>query len=644
MAQSERFTARLTLTLLVSLCFLLMCYRVDDRDIWLHLRTGRLIVETGSVPRTDPYSYTAEGTRWVYPSWLTAVLMHGAYQVGGVPAVQVFTGLINTAALVAMLALLRRRGVGSLAMIVSGLLLARVLMVRSAPRPYVFTHLLMVAFCALLSDFHRRGRQPYVLLPLMTLWANLHAGFVAGLLLLLPHGVAAVVAAWRRPRAMPWRFAIVCGGVGLAALVNPYGWQVILHPLRVTGIGPTLKAVSEWQGLGFQPPTWPFWQLMTATALGSALTLLKPRRLALADVLPALIFFCLTLTAVRHLAICAIVATPLLADRLDLLLDGKWLAATRRRVSVLLCATGCICFLAFNAISAGHGRLGLPPGCHPVAGVEFALKHGVRGRMFNEFGKGAYILWRAWPKYRVFIDGRLSVYGRKVNEDWRAITWMYPGWQQLLDEYGIDFILGDNRLHPAYYSLPDWRLIYWDDVSRILVKPTPDRQQLIERYECALTCPDTFDARRLKRHGSLPQAIAQLEQKVEADPDCLAAHLSLGQCYLLEHRFAEAERPLLQAHALDPNNPTVCQSLGACLHEMGQLEQALPYLHRVRRFNPRSIEPLLALGECDFAMNDRSRAYSVFEAALGIAPQSGDAKRGVLKTTEIPHPLVPLRE
>ena len=448
---------------------------------------------------------------------------------------------------------------------------------------------------------------------------------------MLPHGLAA----WHRQRSVPWRLALLCVVVGLTALANPYGWQAILHPLRVTGIGPTLAAVSEWQGLGFQRPTWPFWQLIAATVLASSLTALRPRRISMADALSALTFFCLTLTAVRHLAICAIVVTPLLADRLDLLLDGRWFAATRRRAVALLCATVYICFIAFSAVSAGCGRLGLPQGCHPVAGVEFALKHGIQGRMFNEFGKGAYILWRAWPTYRVFIDGRLSVYGQKINEDWRIMTWMGPGWQQLLDEYRIDFILGDNRLHPAYYSLPDWRLVYWDDVSRIFVKPTPERQQLIERYECSLTCPNTFSASRLKRHGLLGQAIAQLEQKVEATPDCVAAHLMLGQCHLLKQRFVEAEQPLRRAYDLDPARPMVCQDLGTCLHSLGRFEEALPYLHRARRSRPRSIEPLLALGECYVKLHLLHRAEDLYRRVLAVSPGNEAARVGLLKIDEI---------
>ena len=602
---SERFAARLAIALVVGLCFLLMCYPLDDRDIWLHLRTGRLILGTRSIPRVDPYSYTAAGVRWVYPSWLTAVLMHWVYRMGRVPAVQVLCGLVNTAALVAMLLLLRRRGVGPLALGVAGLLLTRVLMMRCGPRPYVFTHLLMAVFVWALGGYHARGRQPYVLIPLMALWSNLHAGFVAGLLLLAPHGLAALHASWRGRRRAPWRFFGVCGAVGLAALLNPYGYEAILHPLRVTGIGPVLRSISEWQGLGFEPATWPFWQFVAATGFCAVLMLLRGRRPAGADVWPALVFFCLTLTAVRHVALCAIVATPLLADALDRLLRVRYLDVPRRRVSAALWLAVAAAWLIFNAIAVGRGRLGLEARCHPVEGVEFALTEGIQGRMLNEFGKGAYILWRAYPKYRVFIDGRLSVYGSEINQDWQAITWMRPNWERLLEKYRIDFILGDNRLHPAYYHLPDWRLVYWDDVSRILVKPTPGRARLIERYECALTCPDTFSALRLDRHGDLDKAMVQLEAKVRDDPGCLAARKQLASCYTIEGRYADAARQLQAAFDEEPNDAGVCRDLGLCLYQSGREREALPYLRRANWLMPRCGETEAALRDCLAALGRR---------------------------------------
>src|SRR6266481_2314700 len=45
-----------------------------DPDYWLHQTTGRLIDQTHSVPRTDPYSSTAYGQPWIAHEWLTELV------------------------------------------------------------------------------------------------------------------------------------------------------------------------------------------------------------------------------------------------------------------------------------------------------------------------------------------------------------------------------------------------------------------------------------------------------------------------------------------------------------------------------------------------------------------------------------------
>ena len=43
--------------------------RIRSFDYWWHLASGAFIVRTGAVPRTDPFSYTAAGDRWVDVQW-----------------------------------------------------------------------------------------------------------------------------------------------------------------------------------------------------------------------------------------------------------------------------------------------------------------------------------------------------------------------------------------------------------------------------------------------------------------------------------------------------------------------------------------------------------------------------------------------
>src|SRR5881409_2787198 len=47
--------------------------RLYDNSFFWHLRTGKLILAHG-LPHSDPYSFSAHGTKWVVQSWLAEVL------------------------------------------------------------------------------------------------------------------------------------------------------------------------------------------------------------------------------------------------------------------------------------------------------------------------------------------------------------------------------------------------------------------------------------------------------------------------------------------------------------------------------------------------------------------------------------------
>src|SRR4051812_22962248 len=65
----------LALTLLLGMVFLAYFWTPTDFDLWWHLRTGQLILESG-VPHSDIFSFSAGGATWIAHSWLTEVLMY----------------------------------------------------------------------------------------------------------------------------------------------------------------------------------------------------------------------------------------------------------------------------------------------------------------------------------------------------------------------------------------------------------------------------------------------------------------------------------------------------------------------------------------------------------------------------------------
>ena len=89
---------RLTFGLILLFGLLAMTARnAVDPDLWWHLRTGELIVETGHVPHVDPFSLTRAGHAWISHEWLSDVIFYELYKHAGAAALIVFSAITTTA-------------------------------------------------------------------------------------------------------------------------------------------------------------------------------------------------------------------------------------------------------------------------------------------------------------------------------------------------------------------------------------------------------------------------------------------------------------------------------------------------------------------------------------------------------------------
>src|ERR1043165_8123307 len=70
-----------------------------DPDLWWHLKVGEQIIDTRSIPHTDDFSFTNQGSEWVAHEWLSEVIIAGIYRLSG------FVGLVTIFCLVIVIAL-----------------------------------------------------------------------------------------------------------------------------------------------------------------------------------------------------------------------------------------------------------------------------------------------------------------------------------------------------------------------------------------------------------------------------------------------------------------------------------------------------------------------------------------------------------
>jgi hypothetical protein len=71
-----------------------------DPDYGWHLQTGKIIVQSASIPRHDSFTFTSGDHVWVTHEWLSEVIMYAVQSLGGYAA----NALLFTAAAVGTLA------------------------------------------------------------------------------------------------------------------------------------------------------------------------------------------------------------------------------------------------------------------------------------------------------------------------------------------------------------------------------------------------------------------------------------------------------------------------------------------------------------------------------------------------------------
>jgi tetratricopeptide (TPR) repeat protein len=239
--EADSGTARLIdgtlLLLFLALTFLLGVFPLKDTDFWWHLRTGDWIRAQGTVPRTDLYLFTREGTPWIDLHWLFQVGISWIFERGGIPWLNLAKCGITVAA-VFLLVTTRRRDWPLWVILLAWIPALLVLGGRMYVRPETLSLLYLSVYLAILARWDGMPRLAWILPLVQVVWVNSHGLFVLGPIVL---GFALVSEAISPRHRMPdrlrwWRIVLpAAGAVGLACLVNPYGITGALYPLELAG-------------------------------------------------------------------------------------------------------------------------------------------------------------------------------------------------------------------------------------------------------------------------------------------------------------------------------------------------------------------------------------------------------------------------
>lgn len=466
----------------------------DPGTFW-HVVVGQRMLDSGELPRTDPFSFTMAGKAWFPQSWLAECGMAALHKAAGFDGILWATATSLAAFYTWLMHRLMQRGL----QFILALLVTALVVLGSAyhlhPRPHLVSMMLLAWVFARLCDVEA-GRLPVRslvwFLPMFVVWSNLHGGVVAG------WGTLAITAAgWVSAKSLglpvqhpqdkipAWfgPYVIACAG---AAVINPYGLELpkIWWELASSPVLPRL--IQEHAALpdsGAAGLTVVFLALIYLAALLGTF----PRRPRVTWLIPV-VWFYFAWTRIRHGPLFAVTAGIALAEMFPYVRWVGWLvrhgsqafqlrqvnpaSATcgldlRPLVVPVLAATLCLGFQvsALPVPVLGRGWVDISRTSYPLDLTptlhEYARTRPRPARIFNEMIFGGFLIYYV-PESKVFIDDRCELYGEQKLEEYRRAALENPGkidaWAQEYD-FELALVVTGSRFDEYLRTGNGWKTL-----------------------------------------------------------------------------------------------------------------------------------------------------------------------------------------
>ena len=489
-----------------------LCVRVvHEPDLWWQLRTGEYILEKGTVPDVDVFSFTYDGKPWLNVKWGFEVIQATIVKALGpefIPVPQFFANGFMLLFLVLIIRNLSPKTKATPALKSLALLLFLVGMsYRMNGRPelvsYTFTTFYLFVFTQIW-----RGKRGWViaLLPAQLLWANMHEGYGTGMVMSAIFMASMWFEFWAsskkgsQPRQALLRQSAVIAGSWLIVGIHPSGLQMIWHPYEIftqlsenqftqeiySAANKAYWHMPAFVGLGLGAiAAWHLWQS------GKEKGRFKFKQLSSAYPLFYLIlfsaFFYLSLKSYRNLPFLLIVSTPLVAAQIQ-----QWLGGVSAKIvgwAVALLFAGFYVSIGTNTfykafLPAEEFGWGISNAKNPIGAAQFIKSQNLSGPAFSDYLSSSYLLWHLQPDFKTFVDLRdLDVFEADdmeislicCNQPDKRLADGRSIWEVIDGRYNFNYVVVLNQaeflpLHGYLAKEGIFKLAYADALCSVFVR------------------------------------------------------------------------------------------------------------------------------------------------------------------------------
>lgn len=431
-------------------------YPGQDADLGWQSWLGSRVLATHQIPAMLGHeTFTAPGAHWVAQEWLFGTIVAWTYAHHTFAWLAIATTLAAACATLITAYRAKRRGATTITIAIAATCTSFSMLQAFGVRAQIFGWLCLTLLMLVLDI---EGMWVYLAIPIVALWANLHASAVLAPVLV----TAWSIGTWIEDRAWTPRVArnmFMAAGCILAICLTPLTGELYRYALSLQ-TSPIRNTIAEWQPSDFTDVAL-YAGALPLIALCVYFGIAAPRERWRDGMLFA-VSAPMAFMAVRHLPICAITIAPMAAHRLASVIGPyarintilrEWLTTAVIGAASVACSA--IIALRLLTVPAVAGVTLPKDAIAKVSSIP-----GTHNLYCEDFAWCSLALSR--HNLRTFVDGRCDPFPKRVWEDYVAVEHLHPQWSSVLNRYGVDAVLAKRGrpLAQALSSQRQWRAVY----------------------------------------------------------------------------------------------------------------------------------------------------------------------------------------
>lgn len=438
---SNFLKTNLCLILFLGFIFVLTLFPPFDPDFGWQLRCGQLVLK-GKNCLVNNFTTLLEGFKWAYPTFVYPLILSLTFNNFSFWGISLLNATVVTLIYLLMFKTLKGDQFIKIGLLTLSIFLSWIVLYLGL-RSQIFSLLFFSITLFIIDRVRNKNFKLLYLTPLVFLvWANTHAGFIPGLMLLAFYNLELVFKKnWEKSLKA---FGALTASV-LATLITPYGieiYNLLFEHFRT----PLNTLIAEWVS-----PTPVHWAIMLTAAGWLVFWSFKNKKIDLFLMLGLIFFVYLGLSARRNLAFSYLFLFYALSFSLRDVYLEKLNNSKILVVTFLLSGIGLILLTVVpntHVINTDWEEFCIQsPVGYPCNAVEFLRKQPKKGNLFNPYEQGGFLIWQL-PEYKIFVDGRMPAWKHPSDKSpytiYLEIVQAQPGWEETIKQNKTDWMLVGN--------------------------------------------------------------------------------------------------------------------------------------------------------------------------------------------------------